>query len=670
MSALLHPGAAALDALIGPASSLFKQQPRQRGQKWVAYRKGHQTTPNQTHYQQHLDGGATYACSFVHDGSTRLIVADDDHGGIDQAQRTIDHLASVGIVAFAIARRSIDANGQPKHDGSHVFIPLDQDSPSEPARAAAAALLSMSGYCTDEVARRCELPFGKSSWTPAGDEYGQLITAGNAPQRITSGEHGMSLIQHIAPNSAALVLSFAPQTAQDAASQPRTLETHQPGTLISGGDKTVVATFNARYTLHDILCNHQRIGGRNYRCQCPAHPHGDTTPSIGIDAAGKLAYFNAPACQYHNHGRPYTEFSLFQHLQHGGDYRAAIDAARAMLGMPKFRSTPIKPAPILKPAGIPARPAAAVAAALADVIDRAANDYTLKLSTRKVLETIVRHSEHGTYAASWQRIAVNAGYSEPTARRAVADLQKLGYIAVYADATASGAYAPNVLMIAPNIGTGGSDHCGTGVVINFDQPDRTYTIKEEEVIPSFVDYLCYAPADEETADSTTADDFLLFNSPLGSADHLPELSKVEWFLLWDCELSHTCDEYGLIVEPEPATAPAPAMTAPIKPVATVEPAPAPARYVGTFGPNKAAAQFLASYPDYNPDMPDMTAPPAPAPIKPVAIMTAPLVPPARPGLARQRVNLSKIPLSTLPGKTPIVAYARSLASPAALTMNT
>lgn len=504
-------------ALLTHIHDRYDQQPRRPGAgKWR--RNLGQDTPGTEqpitpqHLRDHLTGRATYAAHLTDQhGMARLVVVDDDHGGLAAAQAVVNHLARLGFIAWAIARRSLDADGQPRHNGSRLFMWLATPAHVDDLKPALAALVAPAGYATGEIMRRTELPFGRSRWTPAGDEYGQLVLAGHAPQKITSGEQGIWLLLErggLVENDTARLLAHAPARPVP---QPVTAEARRfAGAVISGGHADVVAAFNQTYTTRDVLSwrGLHPQGAINYRCDCSAHAHGDKTASIGISVDSKLAYFNAPHCHYHNQGRPYTAFSLWQTLEHGGDYRAAVAGARKLLSMP---FTPIRlrqaeaPAQQLHPAAVAPLSRQAARVCVAQIAARAERDRSLSKSTRRVLREVCRLARAtGLADPSWAALALTAGCAEPTARRAVATLVRRGYLAKHANATSAGQYAPNVLeLLAQNQ----NDHYPRN-----ENDQSIDSIKEGEIHCTGDSAAVIEPS---AGASASPDNSLFFNSPAG-----------------------------------------------------------------------------------------------------------------------------------------------------------
>lgn len=458
-------------ALCASVSDRYDQQPRRPDRlKWLRAVAGAAQPITPAHLLDHLAGRATYAAAYTDaEGMATLAVADDDHGGAAAAQTAVDHLSQhYGVAAWAIARRSLDDQGQPRHDGSRLFVVLAAPAHKDDLRRALAAMLAPTGYSIDEIMRRAELPFGRSRWAPAGDAWGTLILPGATPIKITSGAQGLDALIRggglvaIAPER---ILRHAPPIAPapPPAPAPRRTTTADGATIVNG-HRAVVDAFNAAYATHDVLSwqGWHKIGARAYRCGCPAHKHGDRLPSIGVAADGGV-FFNAPHCAYHNQGRAYTAFGLWQHLAHGGDYRQAVDAARDLLDMP-FRIE--RPAAAPRAAAAPSAPAAAhddlTVARLIEEIGRRVRAGADKLSTAtvNVLRAVCRLAREmgGRCQIAWDALADRAGCTTPTARRAVALLVHLGYLAKHAATTARGQFAPNVLELLPQPAGGEHDH--------------------------------------------------------------------------------------------------------------------------------------------------------------------------------------------------------------------
>lgn len=347
----------ALVAALVYSTDLYRQQPLHSTSRWLRFEAGTKTQPTPAHLAAHLAGkrGATYAALFSNGDLTQLVTADDDCGGIEAAQAAVDALAAKGIASFAIARRSIHADGSERHNGSHLFVPLDSPINTTAARRTLAALLKTTGYSTSEILGKSMFPFGHHRQTPDGHAYGTLIRANQPPHPLASPSHGLELLAAAGyePTSAAVFNNHTPaETRQDApqASQPR----HR-ASISSGSHQDVVRTFNETYSVHEVFnwAGYRRRGCRNYHCTCGNHHNGDKTASIGVDREGTHAYFNAPACQYHNQGRPYTAFSLFQTIQHSGNYHETINAARSVLNM---RYEPPQPAEIVPEVEKPSNP--------------------------------------------------------------------------------------------------------------------------------------------------------------------------------------------------------------------------------------------------------------------------------------------------------------------------
>lgn len=409
------------------------------------------------HILDHLAGTATYGAVYADEsGITTLLVADDDYGGVERAQRAVDRFNACGIDVCAVARSSLRGDGTPRHNGSKIIMPVAAGVDATEAKRAFKALCQLNGYSTDEVMRRAELPFGRSLWAPANDEYGQLILAGRAPQRITSGMHGMQLLMaaNLNPVDPDYLLSFAPPKPEP--TTPKPASTPYRGGALHNCDKDVVAAFNAHNTARDVLewQSWRQIGPVNFRCGCASHPNGDRTPSIGLNSEGTLAYFNAPACRYHNQGRPYTAFSLWQHLAHQGDYKATVSAARYLLNMPftpQRQDTPKDEPPArLAPAAVETHEPVTIARILEEIARRL-ETIKLRLSDLDTLRAIARlcKAANGAAAASWETIAELAGWSVATVRRRVDRLAALGFIAKHANGNETGGWAPNVFEVLP-----------------------------------------------------------------------------------------------------------------------------------------------------------------------------------------------------------------------------
>ena len=327
----------ALVAALVYSTDLYRQQPLHSTSRWLRFEAGSKTQPTPAHFAAHLAGkrGATYAALFSNGEQTQLVTADDDHGGIEAAQAAVNALAAKGIASFAIARRSIHADGSERHNGSHLFVPLDSPINTTAARRTLAALLKTTGYSTSEILGKSMFPFGHHRQTPDGHAYGTLIQANQPPHPLASPRHGLELLAAAGyePTSAAVFSHYTPaETRQDA---PQATQPHHRAPISTGSHQDVVRTFNETYSVHEVFnwAGYRRRGCRNYHCTCGNHHNGDKTASIGVDREAKHAYFNAPACQYHNQGRPYTAFSLFQTIQHSGNYHEAINAARSLLNM-------------------------------------------------------------------------------------------------------------------------------------------------------------------------------------------------------------------------------------------------------------------------------------------------------------------------------------------------
>ena len=505
--------------LVGPSSDLYYQQSRTgRNFKWLRLVKGQATDPTADHFRAHLDGTATHAVSYQQGGLTTLAVADDDHGGLAAAQAAVNHLADQQIPAFAIARFSLHLDGSPRHNGSRLFVPLDVPSPVIAIRPALTVLLGACGYSTSEILKRAELPFGRSLWTPSGDEWGQFILPYRAPQPITSGWQGLELLlvaEGQQPASAAHLLSFAPPAVPLHMPVPRH-PTGQP-TLNAVDHRQVVQQINHGYTVHDV-CRWKGLrpcGPRNYRCDCGQHPHNDQTPSIGISADGQRAYFNAPGCRYHNEGRHYTAFSLWQTLSHHGDYYAAVDAGRTLLNLPSFPATPLAvPRESKVPqATPPIKEPTEVVQIISAITQRAQQDRSLTKAEQITLQTIVRlAAERAWCAPTTAELAELTGYSQPTAKRSVAALGEAAYLAKHPNQNQRGGYGPNILELLPPPILDGS------FLIH-----PTGSIKETEIMGTAVLTLAEhsAPCVLHASDPAQDSDSSFFNRP-------EDLSAEDW----------------------------------------------------------------------------------------------------------------------------------------------
>lgn len=416
------------------------------------------------HLIDHLSGAACYAACYADaHGMTRLFVADDDKGGIETAQAAVDYLYVLGVIAFAIARRSLDDTGADKHDGSRLFWIMDANAPRDVLKRAGIALLAPTGYSIDEVMdNRAELPFGRSRWTPDGDEYGTLVLAGYAPTRILSGIHGMELLAErtgLAANDTAYVLSFAPP----APPKPEPVTTiPTPRRAAEGSNANVPDAFNAQYSTIDVLgwagCQQHPWFPRNYHCTCSGHDNGDKTPSIAVADKDGRVFFNSPRCHYHNDKRPWAAFALYQHLIHGGDFIAAMDGARKLLMLPEWAPDPdyyakhkAADAPDCTAPAVVAEEPITVARILEDIRQRLeTGDVRLSPSQLDTLRAIARLClDTGTCTASWDELAERTGYSTPTVRRAAARLEAHGLIAKHHGTNERGAWGPNTFQILP-----------------------------------------------------------------------------------------------------------------------------------------------------------------------------------------------------------------------------
>lgn len=483
----------------------------------------------EAHLVQHLTGAACYAACYADEaGMSRLFVADDDHGGIERAQAAVDALYDLGIIAWGIARRSLDNTGADNHNGSRLMWILDADAPRDVLKRAGIALLAPTGYSTGEVMdNRAELPFGRSRWTPTGDEHGTLVLAGYAPTRILSGVHGMELLAErtgLAANDTAYVLSFAPPAPPKP--EPVTT-TPTPRPAAKGSNKNVVDAFNDQYSTTDVLgwagCQQHPQFHRNYHCPCSGHANGDKTPSIAMAGDGRV-FFYSPRCLYHNDKRPYAAFGLYQHLIHGGNFIAALDGARTLLMLPEW--TPTRPAqnatqdtaPIVIAPQVPTQDAID-AARILEEIRRRLESGTIRLSPSQLdtLRAVGRLCKQtGSGSASWDDLAERAGWSKPTVRRAAARLEAYGLIAIHASTNERGAWGPNVFQILPQpeaeyggmITLTSADHAQNGADhsnvmihrVSFEQSILS-TIKEGGCIGEFA------------SEAVNPDMLTLFNSP-------------------------------------------------------------------------------------------------------------------------------------------------------------
>jgi hypothetical protein len=439
-------------ALCGSMSDRYDQQARRRGKfKWLRAIVGSPQPVTREHLMEHLAGTATYAATFADaEGMTKLVVADDDHKGVAVAQAAVNYLAQLGIPAWAIARRSLDDTGAPRHDGSRLFILLDQYGHIDQVRPAVIELLRPSGYSVDEVMKRSELPFGRSKWTPAGDEYGQLVLAGHAPRRIESGTHGLQMLREsgVKRTSLARILEYTPAPTPKPTPP---VKREYTGSTIINGHADVVRAFNESYTVADVLdwAGWKRIGRRNYRCGCGRHKSADRMPSIGLETDNSKAYFNTPGCtHYRDDKRGYTPFGLYQTITFGGEYKATVREARAMLNMP-WDPERKRQEPTLRPATIATKAPATIAEIIDTIKARldAGQDPIIPSEVDTLREITRLCKQTGTCTVSADALAELVGLSAPTVRRNVAKLVHYGYIAKHANATARGQHAPNVLEI-------------------------------------------------------------------------------------------------------------------------------------------------------------------------------------------------------------------------------
>jgi hypothetical protein len=480
------------------------------------------------HLIEHLGGTACYAALFADaQGMTRLFVADDDHGGIESAQAAVDALYDLGIIAWAIARRSLDADGNDKHNGSRLFWIMDADAPRDVLKRAGIALLAPIGYSTDEVMdNRAELPFGRSRWTPAGDEYGTLVLAGYEPTRILSGAGGMELLAErigLAANDTAYILSFAPPAPPKPA--PVTT-TPTPRRADEGSDTNVAEAFNDQYDTIDVLgwagCQQHPWFHRNYHCVCSAHDNGDKTPSIAVAGDGRV-FFNSPRCLYHNGKRPYSAFGLYQHLIHGGDFTAALDGARRLLMLPEWQPDPewyakqqAAKTPTLAPAQVAAEEPITVDRILED-IRRRLESGTVRLTRSELatLRAIARLCKQtGACTASWDDLAEMTSYSRPSVRRAGARLAMIGLIAKHANATEQGAWAPNVFQLLAQPEQ--NDHypplvCEAKMAHDHYPNQAENQQNDQSILSTIKEKECIGEIAATTGEPI---DFTLFNSPL------------------------------------------------------------------------------------------------------------------------------------------------------------
>ncbi len=323
------------------ADDMYRQQAIPSVNRWLRFIKGVKTQPTASHFNLHLSGkrGATYAATFSKDGMSQLLTADDDAGGIDAAQSAVDHLHTVGIFSFAIARQSLDHEYQPRHNGSHLFVPLDKPISTDVAKRTLIHLLSNTNYSTSEVMQRSMMPFGVHRRAARGSEYGLLVLPNTAPMQLTSAAHGMELIAQYAPTSVKqFVIHTPPELVKIAIAKIEVVKQHAINTGNQITHKEVVELFNERYTVRDVLAwlGFQPVSTRNYRCTCANHAHGDKSASIGITLNNKLAFFNVSGCRYYNYRKPFTAFSLWQVVGHDNDYHATINDARNELGLPDF----------------------------------------------------------------------------------------------------------------------------------------------------------------------------------------------------------------------------------------------------------------------------------------------------------------------------------------------
>ncbi len=330
--------------LFTHTTDVYEHRPRQaENDKWKRFKTGSCTRLTAQHLQDHLTGKHLYATQSVRNGLTSCITIDDDHGGIEAAQRTVNHLADQGILTFAHAYQSLHLDGSLRHDGSHLYVPLSAANDADLMKRATRNLLETTGYATDEILHRIALPFGCNTW--ASNEYGNLILPYQQPIKLTHLAHGVELlIAHnaLVTNDPAIIAQHAPSIVLRPV-EPR----YKPDSPIYTNGVNVhhselPGRFNEtiRTMLNECGMKSYRNAKNNYQCICGFHEHEDKTPSIGIDSAKDLCYFNSPQCRWHNNGRPYTPFSLMQAISFNGDYKAACDEVRRRLGLPDWVSSP------------------------------------------------------------------------------------------------------------------------------------------------------------------------------------------------------------------------------------------------------------------------------------------------------------------------------------------
>jgi hypothetical protein len=431
-------------AFVGNTWQVYNQLDRNpQNQRWICTDNSGQISTDQL--LQHLQGDVTLSTYFQQKRQVTLVATDDDHGGIDAAQAAVNRLLDHGLVAFAVHHQSVNFDGTHHHNGSQLFLKLNDTVLVNEAKAAMYALLKGIFWLKDgvelprpEISDKCRLPFGIHKW--AVNPYGTLVLPYAEPiALVDSGQHGLSILaeQGILEtrNDADHFLEFMPVAAPPVATA---IPASTSKTIMRGKNGDVVRAYNERYTAAESLqnCDFYLTGPHNARCWCNKHDHNDMTASIGIDHKQNLIYFNAPACDFHNDGRPYTAFSLMQYAKFGGrsGFIAALDEARLDLNMP-FKVIKAK---VQSPVRLPQ---AAPVELHQNAIKAIAKDYKvysekLTAQQRQVLRIIFDKARNTGYAPiKWGSLSKLAGVHENTCKYAVKKFVKDGMLVKFTDST-------------------------------------------------------------------------------------------------------------------------------------------------------------------------------------------------------------------------------------------
>lgn len=438
-------------SFIGATSHVYYQQPRnETNTRWLG-NSAKSITPSMI--EDHLNGKVTLSTYFRSNGYTSLCVADDDHGGIDAAQEAVNALLDCGLVAFALCYESLNFDGTARHNGSHLYLKLNSPVKVDDAQAALKVILAETSYSTDEIQSKLMLPFGSHKW--ARNTYGTLVTPCADPVVLTdASEQGLAIIAEIGildtRNDVDMLLSFLPVPV---AIIPESLAEVKKQFI--GANDDVIKAFNARYGAFDILmeCGFTVVNRHNARCFCNKHTHNDVTASIGVSPNDEKIYFNAPACDYRNQGRHYTAFSLMQTIRHGGNFKSALDEARATLNMPfKPITQRTKPAVELpRVAPVEDVDETMLRALRCDYKEYAA---TLNENHKAVLRVLLDKGRKsgGCVSITWKALAAFARVSLSTAQRAIRKFIQHSYVRKYADANEANQVAPCVIqLISPRL---------------------------------------------------------------------------------------------------------------------------------------------------------------------------------------------------------------------------